>query len=437
MSDSAHKGTSNPMSRDEMLAKDKKYIVRPWNGRNEPVPIVSAKDCVVTEAGGKEYLDFTSGYFVNNVGHTHPKVVAAATKQMQSVSQVSGRHTSYPVINLAEKLVQISPKSVNKVFFTTSGSESNEFALKMARQYKNKPDIAALDNGFHGLSLGALAACGSEKYRDTAGVPLSSNVYRVPTPYCYRCPHVNDCETQCLDEVEQTIEKHPNTAAMLAEPVQSVGGIIPSDRWWKRADEIRQKYNLLLILDEIQTGMGRTGKLFAAEHYGLEPDIMTSAKGLSGGVGSLGVVLVNDKIAEGFFGGTTPTSGGNAISAAAGLALIETLYEENIIDHCAQAGRYFHDALVDLNDPWIGDVRFLGLLGGVEMVSSKETKEPLAKAILGSIHDALHEQGMLVTLSGPLGNFFRLQPPLTIKTNQIDHFVTTFNTVLQRVRTTV
>ena len=244
MSDSAHKGTSNPMSRDEMLAKDKKYIVRPWNGRNEPVPIVSAKDCVVTEAGGKEYLDFTSGYFVNNVGHTHPKVVAAATKQMQSVSQVSGRHTSYPVINLAEKLVQISPKSVNKVFFTTSGSESNEFALKMARQYKNKPDIAALDNGFHGLSLGALAACGSEKYRDTAGVPLSSNVYRVPTPYCYRCPHVNDCETQCLDEVEQTIEKHPNTAAMLAEPVQSVGGIIPSDRWWK-------------ILDEIQTGMGR------------------------------------------------------------------------------------------------------------------------------------------------------------------------------------
>jgi 4-aminobutyrate aminotransferase-like enzyme len=418
----------------ELLARDDKYILRPWPKKNEPLPIVKAKGCVVTDASGKDFLDFTTGYFVNNAGHSHPKIIAAATDQLHKVQQVSGRHTTVPLIDLAEKLVQITPKSVDKVFFTTGGSESTEFGLKLARQHTGKTDVAVLDNGFHGLSLGALAAVGSEKYRATAGIPLGDYIYKVPTPYCYRCEHADQCETQCLDEAEVQIAARPNTAAFMAEPVQSVGGIRPSEKWWARADSIRKQHNLLLILDEIQTGLGRTGKMYAAEHYGLEPDIMMTAKGLSGGVGSLGAVLVRAAVGEGFFAGTTPTSGGNAISAASGLALIRALEDESIIDNCAKMGVYFTEAVAALNDPYVGDIRFTGLLGGVELVLDRDSKEPLPKPILSLIQDVLHEDGNLITVSGPLGNTLRLQPPLVITPKEIDQFIACLRVALDKGR---
>jgi 4-aminobutyrate aminotransferase-like enzyme len=420
----------------DILAKDSRYILRPWSGTNEPVPIVRAKGCVVTDAAGKDFLDFTTGYFVNNAGHSHPRIIAAAAAQLHQVSQVSGRHTTVPLTNLAERLVKISPRPLDKVFFTTGGSESTEFALKMARQKTGKTDICALDNGFHGLSLGALAACGAEKYRASSGLPLGDYVYRVPTPYCYRCEHVDACETQCLDEAEAQLDARPNTAAFLAEPVQSVGGIRPSEKWWKRADAIRKKRGLLLILDEIQTGCGRTGKMYAAEHYGLEPDIMTSAKGLSGGVGSLGAVLLRAEIGQGFFAGTTPTSGGNAISAAAGLALLDVLVDEGLIDNCAAMGTYFSEAVADLDDPWVGDIRFTGLLGGVELVLDRVSKEPLPKPLLAIILDDLYQRGMMLTASGPLGNVLRLQPPLCITRAQIDELVAALRPALAKARHT-
>ncbi len=428
------KSKSDTYDQDELLARDAANVLRPWPKKNEPVPIVRAKGSHVTEASGKEYLDFTSGYFVNQAGHSHPRVIAAATEQLQKVSQVSGRHTTPALIDLAERLVQITPKSVHKAFFTTGGSESTEFALKLARQHTGKTDIGVLDNGFHGLSLGALAACGSEKYRATGGVPLGDYIYRVPTPYCYRCEHENDCATQCLDEAEVQIDARPNTAAFMCEPVQSVGGIRPPDAWWERAQKMVKDKGLLLILDEIQTGVGRTGKMYAAEHWDLEPDIMSSAKGLSGGVGSLGAVLVSDKVGEGFFAGTTPTSGGNAISAASGLALIDTLLDEGIIDNCAAMGQYFTEAVDAMNDPWVGQIRFTGLLGGVELVLDRDTKEPVPKPLLQIVLDELHERGNLLTASGPLGNTLRLQPPLVITRKEIDGFVADLKPALDKAR---
>jgi 4-aminobutyrate aminotransferase-like enzyme len=323
---------------------------------------------------------------------------------------------------------------VHKAFFTTGGSESNEFALKMVRQKTGRCDVAVLENAFHGLSLGALAGCGAEKYRASAGVPLGDYIYRVPTPYCYRCEHVDACETQCLDQTEAALDLRPHTAALLAEPVQSVGGIIPSQRWWRRADDIRRRRGLLLVLDEIQTGLGRTGKMFAAEHYGLEPDLMTLAKGLSGGIGSLGAVMVSDEVGAGFFAGTTPTSGGNAVSAAAGVALIQTLIDERIIEHCAQMGVYLREAVAELDDPWVGDIRFLGLMGGVELVSDRASKDPLPRPQLAALLDRLHQDGMLLTVSGPLGNVLRLQPPLVITREQIDQFTAALRAALQGAR---
>ncbi len=417
----------------DLLSRDDKYILRPWSKKNEPLPIVKAKGCYVTDASGKSYLDFTSGYFVNQAGHSHPKIIAAVTAQLQQVSQVSGRHTTPPLVNLAEKLVQITPKSVDTCFFTTGGSESTEFALKIARHHTGKTDIACLDNGFHGLSLGALAACGAEKYRATAGVPMGDYIYRVPTPYCYRCEHKDDCETQCLDEAEVILDTRPQTtAAFMAEPVQSVGGICPSEKWWARMDSIRKKRGLLLILDEIQTGMGRTGKMFASEHFGLEPDILMTAKGLSGGVGSMGAVVLRSEVGEGFFAGTTPTNGGNAISAAGGLALINVLEEEKIPEHCAEMGVYFTEAVAALDDPYVGDIRFTGLLGGVEMVLDRDSKQPLPKPKISAIQDSLHEDGMLITVSGPLGNVLRLQPPLVITRKEVDSFVASLRVAFDR-----
>jgi 4-aminobutyrate aminotransferase-like enzyme len=418
---------------DELKARDDRYIIRPWS--DAPVPIVDAKGCTVTTADGTELLDFTTGYFVNNAGHCHPRVIAAATEQMSQVCQVSGKQTTPVLIDLAERLEQLTPKSIDKSFFVTGGSEASENALKMARQHTKKTDVAGLEHGYHGLTVGALGLCYSEKYRQTAGFELPDNTYFLPHAYCYRCPHQNNCETQCLDEAEKRLdERAETTGAIMAEPVQAVGGIIPPEKWWDRLDKIRRKRGLLLILDEIQTGLGRTGKMFAAEHYGLEPEILTGGKGLSGGVGSLAVTCASDEVSKAYYGGTTPTSGGNAVSAAAGLALIETILDEGLLENCTKMGEYMTGAVWDLNDPWVGDVRFKGLLGGVELVSDRESKEILPKELVVAVKDELFRDGMLITISGPHGNVLRLQPPLSISSAQIDTFVESLSRALRETR---
>jgi 4-aminobutyrate aminotransferase/(S)-3-amino-2-methylpropionate transaminase len=423
---------------DAIEAADQKYVMRPWaHPPGEPVIIARAKGCTVTDVHGKDYLDLTAGYFVNNVGHCHPRIADAVKRQVDEVLQVSGKHGTIPTVRLAERLIKLAPRSVHKAFFSTGGSESNEFALKLARQYTKKPDVAYLQNGYHGLTLGALEVTASEKYRESAGKPLGAENYPIPTAYCYRCPAKQSpatCKTECLDGLEAQLDARPSTAAIIAEPVQAVGGLAPPQKWWDRVDRLRKARKILLIADEVQTGLGRTGKMFACEHYGLEPEIMTGGKGLSGGVGSLAVTAASDAIARNFFGGTTPTSGGNAVSSAAGLALIETLIDERLVDNAAAMGRYFTEAVWALGDPWVGDVRFTGLLGGVELVRDRGTREVLGKAEVSKVKDHLHEQGMLITVSGWHGNVLRLQPPLSITSAQIDQFVAALRNTLRTVR---
>jgi len=423
---------------NSLEADDTKYVMRPWSHpAGEPVIVAKARGCVVTDIHGKDYLDLTAGYFVNAAGHCHPRIIEAATKQMGEVLQVSGKHGTVSSVRLAKRVVELAPKSVNKVFFTTGGSEANEFALKAARQYTKKTDIAYLQNGYHGLTLGSLEVTASEPYRKTAGKPMGTDNYGIPTAYCYRCPvgkEPGSCKAECLDGVDAQFAARPNTAAIIAEPIQAVGGLAPPQKWWDRLDRIRRARNILLIADEVQTGLGRTGKFFAVEHYGLEPEIMTGGKGLSGGVGSLAMTVASDAVTQSFFGGTTPTSGGNAVSAAAGLALVDVLLEENLIANAAAMGRYFTEAAWALQDPWIGDVRFTGLLGGIELVKDRTTREILPKALVGKVKDHLHAQGMLITVSGLHGNCLRLQPPLAITTNQIDQFIAALRKTLNAVR---
>jgi 4-aminobutyrate aminotransferase/(S)-3-amino-2-methylpropionate transaminase len=434
--------TNEPMgdktpNAEAIEADDREHVMRPWtHPAGEPVIIAKAKNCVVTDIHGKDYLDLTAGYFVNNAGHCHPRIVEAATKQMGEVLQVSGKHGTVAAVKLAKRLMELTPKSVNKAFFSTGGSEANEFALKLARQYTKKADVAYLQNGYHGLTLGALEVTASDKYRESAGKPLGNDNFAIPTAYCYRCPvksHVNTCNAQCLDGVEEKLAAR-TPAAIIAEPIQAVGGLAPPQVWWDRLDAIRKKLGILLIADEIQTGLGRTGKMFAVEHYGLEPEIMTGGKGLSGGVGSLGMTAASNAVCKEFFGGTTPTSGGNAVSAAAGLAMIETLIDEKLIENAAKMGRYFTEAAWALGDPWIGDVRFTGLLGGIELVKNRDTKEVLGKTELAKVKDLLHAEGMLITMSGWHGNVLRLQPPLSVTSGQIDQFIAALRKTLTSLR---
>lgn len=427
----------SPSEADELVAKDQRYVMRPWtHPAGEPVIVGRAKDCVVTDVHGKDYLDLTAGYFVNNAGHCHPRIAEAATRQLQEVLQVSGKHGTIPAIRLAERLITLGPKSIDKAFFSTGGSEANEFALKIARQATGKTDVAYLANGYHGLTVGSLEVTHSEPYRKTAGRPLSDHTFAIPNAYCYRCPVGKapaSCQAECLDGVEETMAARP-TAAVIAEPIQAVGGLAPPPQWWARLDGIRRKLHALLIADEVQTGLGRTGRMFALEHYGLEPEIVTVGKGLSGGVGSLAATCASDAVIAKFFGGTTPTSGGNAVSAAAGLALIETLVDEGLVDNAAAMGRHFAEATWALGDPWIGDVRFHGLLGGIELVTDRATKAVLPKTAVARVKDGLHAEGMLITVSGTHGNVLRLQPPLSIRAPQLDAFVAALGRVLAAVR---
>src|SRR5580698_4736285 len=416
-------------------AADLKYVMRPWaHPAGEPVIVAKARGCTITDVHGKEFLDLTAGYFVNNAGHCHPRIIEAATKQMHDVLQVSGKHGSVPMVKLAKKLVEMTPKTLDKVFFATGGSEANEFALKLARQHEKKPDVAYLENGYHGLTLGSLEVTASEKYRDSAGKPMGPENFALPCAYCYRCKAgktPDSCATECLDGVEAKLDARPKTAAIIAEPIQAVGGLAPPQKWWDRLDRIRKARGIVLIADEVQTGLGRTGKMFAIDHYGLEPEIMTGGKGLSGGVGSLACAIAGDKICKTFFGGTTPTSGGNAVSAAAGYAMIETIEAEKLVDNAANMGRHFTERVWALRDPWIGDVRFTGLLGGVELVRNTSSREILGKAEMGKVKDELHARGMLITVSGLHGNVLRLQPPLSVTAGQIDTFVSALGKTLE------
>jgi 4-aminobutyrate aminotransferase/(S)-3-amino-2-methylpropionate transaminase len=422
---------------DELVADDEKYVMRPWTHPvGEPVIVARARGCVITDVHGKDYLDFTAGYFVNNAGHCHPRIVEAATQQLHEVLQVSGKHGTVPMVRLAKRLIGLLPRTIDQAFFSTGGSEANEFALKMARQASGKTDVAYLENAYHGLSIGALEVTASEKYRESAGRPLGDHSFAIPNAYCYRCkfgPSAT-CGARCLDGVEAQLDARPATGAIIAEVIQSVGGLAPPQQWWDRLDEIRKSRGLLLIADEVQTGLGRTGKMFAVEHYGLEPEIVTGGKGLSGGVGSLAMTCAGKDVVAKFFGGTTPTSGGNAIASAAGLAMIETLVDERLVENAAAMGRHFTEAAWALRDPWIGDVRFTGLLGGIELVVDRDSKQVLDKKAMATVKDRLHEAGMLITVSGTLGNVLRLQPPLSVTADQIDTFIAVLKSVLEAVR---
>ncbi len=415
-----------------------KYLLPVAAKTTEPITIVSAAGRTMVDETGKKYLDCFSGISVVNAGHGHPKILAAAEAQMkQLVHACSYVYRVESVGALAEKLAEITPGRLQKSFFGNSGAEAIEGALRLAKQATGKRELVALGFSFHGRTLATLSITGNRARKKNNG-PYLSGVAFGPTPYCYRCPFKLEyptCDLACAHALKETLQTQTSgdVAAFIAEPVLGEGGIlVPPKEYFQIATTIFHEQGALFICDEVQSGFGRTGKMFGIEHYGVEPDILTMAKGIASGF-PLGAFIAREPVSEAMQPGDhLSTFGGNPISCAAALANIAVLREEKLVENAAARGAQVMTRLQRFQEscPLLGDVRGHGLMIGLELVRDRKTKEPADKEAKAA-RAALREAGVLVGLGGVFGNVLRLQPPLSITAEECDQAVAAVETALR------
>ncbi len=391
---------------DQIKQSDKKYYMNTF-GERLPVCFTYGKGIKLYAENGDEYYDFLGGIAVNALGHSHPKLVSAIKAQAEKLLHTSNLYYIENQTKLAQKLVENS--CADKVFFANTGAEANEGAFKLAKMYFykqgiDKSEIISLDHSFHGRTLATVAATGNEKYQ---------------APYRPLTPGFIQVEPDNIEALKAAVTD--KTAAIIIEPVQGESGVHPmSEKYVKAVRELCDKENILLIFDEVQTGMGRCGALFAGELYGVEPDIFTSAKALGGGV-PIGAVCAKDFVASAFSPGDHGTTfGGNPLATAAGLAVFETFEEEGLVENSKNMGKLFLEKLNALKEKYpdlISDIRGRGLLIGVE---------PKAD-IAADVYKKLFENKILT--SNCYGTI-RLAPPLNITEAEIDIFVNTLDNIL-------
>ncbi|MEM2947069.1 MAG: aspartate aminotransferase family protein, partial [Candidatus Bathyarchaeia archaeon] len=370
----------NVENEKKIIEKAEKFLITNIVAKIEPVVVSEAKGATIKDVAGKEYIDCFSGISVVNAGHCHPEVVNAAIEQAKKLVHVCSYVYYVPVtIKLAEKLAEITPPKLEKTFFGNSGAEAVECAIKLARKFTKKYELIALMCSFHGRTLGTLSVTGQAGRRKYDMGPYLSGVSFAPPPYCYRCPFEKsypDCDLLCARSIRNVIDycTSKGVAAFIAEPVMGEGGIIPPpSEYFKLVKEILDENGILFIDDEVQTGFGRTGKLFGIQHYGVEPDIMTLAKGIADGF-PLGACIARKDIGDSFEPGDhLSTFGGNPVSAAAALANINVILNERLSEQAEEKGAYIMKRLNEMKDelPLIGDVRGKGLMIGIELVKDK------------------------------------------------------------------
>ena len=411
----------------EMVKKDES-LVSPSYARFYPLVIDSGKGCIVKDVDGNEFIDFNSGLVCLNVGHSHPKVVAAIKKQCDRFLHYSNTDFYYDgVIDLAGKLAEITPGDFNKkVYFGNSGAEAVEAAVKLAKWHSRRQLFIAFISAFHGRTIGALSFTASKPTQRRYFFPLMPGVTHVPYPYCYRCPFkltYPECHYWCVDFIDEyVLQKYvppEDTAAILYEPIQGEGGyVVPPPEYPKRLKKLADKYGLLFIDDEVQTGMGRTGKWFAIEHWDVEPDIICSAKGLASGM-PLGAVIAKAKVMDWVGGSHASTFGGNPLSCAAALAVIDTIKEEKLLENATKQGAYIMKRLEELKarSEIVGDVRGKGLMIGLEIVEDKKSKKPAPEKVK-EIMIRSWKRGVAVITCGT--STIRIAPPLVITRELVD-----------------
>ncbi|MEM1545594.1 MAG: aspartate aminotransferase family protein [Candidatus Methanomethylicia archaeon] len=416
------------VSSSNIIELANKYLITKIVPRMEPIVVDEGYGAVLRDIDGREYVDCFSGISVVNTGHCNPEVVNAAVNQAKRLIHVcSYVYYVTPVIKLAEKLASIAPKPLQKSFFGNSGAEAVECCLKLARKFTKKYEFIALMCSFHGRTIGTLSITGQSGRRKWDMGPYLSGVFFTPPPYCYRCflkLNYPECSLQCGRIIEDVIEysSSKGVAAFIAEPVLGEGGIIPCPpEYFKIVKEILDKYNILLIIDEVQTGFCRTGKMFAIEYYGVSPDIMTLAKGIADGF-PISACIARADIADSFEPGDhLSTFGGNPVSAAAALANIDYMLRENLAEKSAEKGAYVLKRLREMMDrhKLIGDVRGLGLMIGVELVRDRVSKKPAIEETR-LVRDLAREKGVLFGSGGVKSCVIRIQPPLVITYEELD-----------------
>lgn len=427
----------------DTIQQYKDYVMTGFLKSVAPIVIDHASGCVVTDINGREYLDCFAGISVVNAGHNNPEVVAAAKAQIDKLIHCqSYLYHAQPVGDLAEKLAHIAPAGLSKTFFGNGGAEAIEGAMKLARLYTGKHEFIALHASFHGRSWGTLSITGNQG-RKKRGGPYASGVSFAPVPYSYRSNWPNDaeeCGRQCAKALEDVIRFSTagDVAAFVSEPVWGEGGIVvPPPNYFREVKKVLDKHGILFICDEVQTGFGRTGQMFAIEYFGVVPDILCTAKGIADGF-PLSAFTTRPEIAAAYKPGDhLSTFGGNPVSCAAALANIDFMQRNNIPQLAAATGEYAMGRLRELKDsnPLIGDIRGLGLMIGVELVKDGNLTPAVAET--EAVRDSLFRQGILVGVGGVNGNVIRFQPPLIITKKQIDQAVAAFAEALSEINQAV
>ncbi len=396
---------------------------------------VSGKGCYITTEDGRQILDFASGVAVNNIGHNHDDVLKSQKSKIDQMIH-AGHNVLYyePYVTLAEKLVEATG-SDTMVYFSNSGAEANDGAVKLAKYVTERPAVIAFKNSFHGRTIGCTAlTASSAKYRKH--YDCISGIYFAEYAYCYRCPFNKEkrsCSMECLKQFDNIFESLVDpacVAAMIIEPVQGEGGyIVPPVEFLKGIREICDKHNILLIFDEIQTGFGRTGNLYAYQTFGVRPDILTSAKSLGGGFPLSAIIAKKEIMSKWPSGAHGGTFGGNPVACAASLATLQVL-QEGALDNCKKMGRYFMDKLTALKvkyPQFIADVRGTGLMIGMEMADAD--KKPDA-VITDKIQKKALERDVLLLTCGHEKNVVRFIAPTIVTEKEIDTVIGVIDGIL-------
>ena len=409
----------------EIIRRDA-AVLSPSYTRCYPLVVRRGEGAIVEDVDGNRFLDFNAGIAVVAAGHSHPHVVRAIQQQASEFLHMSGTDFYYEsMVQLAEKLVSLVPGDLPKrVYFGNSGTEAMEAAIKMARYHTGRDKFIAFLGSFHGRTMGSLSLTGS-KVVQKRGFGSMLPVHHIPYANCYRCAYgkqPDTCAVECVkvieDQLFKTILPAEEVAAIVVEPVQGEGGyLVPPAKFHQELRRVADKYGILLIHDEVQSGMGRTGRMFASEHFGVSPDIVTIAKGIASGM-PLSATVARAEIMNWPPGAHASTFGGNPVSIAASLATIELL-EESLIDNAAQLGEYMTSRMRSWPNRYrtIGDVRGVGLMIGIEIVRDQTTKER-APELRDRVEMLAFERGLLVLGCGP--NSLRLCPPLVITREQAD-----------------
>ncbi len=418
---------------EAILEKKKKYIM-PCLGHfyQNPRQIVRGSMQYLYDSEGRKYLDCFAGVSVMNCGHCNPEITKKVCSQVETLQHVCNIYLTENFVNLAERLAEVTPGKLQKSFFCSTGTEANEGALLLASIYTGSSEFIALQNGLHGRTKLTMSLTGIGMWR-TDPNPVGG-IHFAPNPYCYRCPlgrKYPECDLACANQLEPLIQTTTSgrPAAFIAEPIQGNAGIVvPPEGYFRRVKEILEKYHALLIVDEVQTGFARTGKMFAIENFGVTPDIMSVAKALGNGA-PISAFISTAEIADTYTRPGASTLGGNPVSSTAGLAVLDYIAEHHLMENARARGRQLREGLLELQKyhPVIGDVRGIGLMVGAEFVHADGSP---AFEELDKVLEELKDRGFIVGKNGVGRNVMAFQPPLVITEEDIDNVLNALNQVL-------